>query len=271
MFAHAQPLVLTGVISLCAATAVRGQTFTNGDVFVAIGSGSVQWRHADSTLVSTLVSGILGNRFTAGMAFDKSGRLYVTMFDSQNVSIFDQSGNFVGLFGSGYDQDPESILFDADGNAYVGQADGTHQILKFDPLGSPLAQFSVATEDRGSDWIDLAQDQCTIFYTSEGKKVMRFDVCANAQLPDFNTTDLSGSFDYALRILPNDDVLVADSQNIIRLDDSGGIIQTYDMGNNDNWFALNIDPDGTSFWSADLVSGDVAKFDIAGGQVLLSF
>jgi hypothetical protein len=24
------------------------------------------------------------------------------------------------------------------------------------------------TEDRGIDWIDLAADQCTLFYTSEG-------------------------------------------------------------------------------------------------------
>ncbi|MDX1670055.1 MAG: hypothetical protein R3194_11600, partial [Limnobacter sp.] len=38
------------------------------------------------------------------------------------------------------------------------------------------SQFDVATDDRGSDWIDLAADQCTMYYTSEGTLVKRFDV-----------------------------------------------------------------------------------------------
>jgi hypothetical protein len=38
---------------LTAPLAVLSQTFTNGDVFVAVGSGQVQWRHADGTLVKT--------------------------------------------------------------------------------------------------------------------------------------------------------------------------------------------------------------------------
>lgn len=249
----------------------HAQTFTNGDVFVAIGSGSVQWRRANGNLVKTLVSTVPNNVFTTGMAFDTAGQLYVTMFSSQAISVFNDLGVFTGTFGSGYDLNPESIVFDRAGNAYVGHADGSGDVFKFDSAGGLVNRFDVAREDRGSDWVDLASDQCTIFYTSEDKNILRYDVCANQQLSDFTTTELPGSHAYALRILPNDDVLVADSESILRLDDLGNVIQSYDSPGNDNWFALNIDPDGRSFWSADLVTADVAKFDISSGEMNLGF
>src|ERR1051325_9284996 len=111
-----------------------------------------------------------------------------------------------------------------------------------------------------------------MFYTSEGEEVKRFDLVNNVQLTDFNVGEMPGTHAYALRINPADgDVFVADSEVIARLDTAGNVIQTYDAPNLDNWFALNLDPDGTSFWSADLTTGDVFKFDIASGEVLLSF
>jgi hypothetical protein len=56
----------------------QGNVFTIGDVFVAVGSGRVQWRRPDGTLVATLDTTRGG--FTTGMSFDSSGRLYVTDF-----------------------------------------------------------------------------------------------------------------------------------------------------------------------------------------------
>lgn len=243
-------------------------TFNRGDVFVAVEDGKVQWRDKNGVLVATLDTGRPGT-FTTGMAFDSLNRLYVTNFSDQSVQVFDSSGNLLGNFGSGYDADPESILFDANVNAYVGQANGTGDILKFDAAGNPLTAFDVAREARGSDWIDLDSDQCTMFYTSEGFLVKRFDVCNNTQLPDFATLPNSPAF--ALRILPDGGVLVADSAEIVRLNAAGAVIQTYDAPGEDNWFALNLDPDGTSFWSADFSTANVYKFDIASGNILLSF
>ena len=66
-------------------------------------------------------------------------------------------------------------------------------------------------------------------------------------------------------------MLVADNAFIVRLDAGGNVIQTYDAPGEDGWFALNLDPDGASFWSASFVTADVFKFDIASGAVLLSF
>jgi hypothetical protein len=264
-----------GVAVLAASPAQpsHATTFQVGDVFVATDQGgTVQWREPDGTLHATLTT--LPSTATTGMAFDSSDNLYVTGFDGNQVSVLDNTGALTGGFGSGYNANPESILFDEAGNAYVGQADGTRDILKFDSAGSPLGSFNVATTSRGSDWIDLAADQCTIFYTSEGTEVKRFDVCTNTQLADFAPAGTLHGVAYALRLLlvaQGGGLLVADTEDIHRLDGSGAVIQTYDAAGENCWFALNLDPDSTSFWSADFCTSNVYKFDIASGAVLDSF
>jgi RHS repeat-associated protein len=242
-----------------------------GDLFVSIGQGRVQWRHADGTLVGTLNT-VTGSTYTTGSTFDAAGNFFVTDFDANAVSKFDNSGNLVSsYFGSGYNSDPESILADASGDFYVGQADGTRQVLKFNPSGGLLATYSPATEDRGTDWIDLAADQKTLFYTSEGRSVKRFDLSTNSQLSDFATA-LPGTYAYALRLLPGGGALVADTSKVVRLDNNGQVVQTYvPSGNVIELFALNLDPDGTSFWTADDITSNVYKFDIASGAQLASF
>src|SRR5207249_4778632 len=52
---------------------------------------------------------------------------------------------------------------------------------------------------------------------------------------------------------------------------SGQVVQTYTASGESCWFALNLDPDGKSLWSADFCSSNVYKFDIATGQQLLKF
>jgi hypothetical protein len=285
---------LAGVGSRMARAQSLPPTFQTGDVFVGIGSfttagnnpnGQVLWYRKDGTFVAALDTG-QANTDTAGMAFDASGNLYATVFQAENVVKFDRNGNLLGTFGSGYGtrqnpNDPESILFDSAGNAYVGQADGSHQVLKFDSAGNPLAAFSPTIQFRGTDWIELAADQRTLYYTSEGSLVKRFDVSANLQLPDF-ATGLPGANAYALRILPNGQVLVADSDRVLLLDTSGNVAQTYlatslEPGSTCTEttpcpviFALTLDPDGKSFWTADLLAGTVWKVDIATGAIDLT-
>jgi hypothetical protein len=108
-------------------------------------------------------------------------------------------------------------------------------------------------------------------YTSEGKRVKAFNVCTNTQLPDF-ATGLPGANAFAHRILPDGGELVADSDRVVRLSSSGAVVKTYTPSTFENTlFALNRDPDGTSFWTADLISGDVFRFDIASGAQLSTF
>ena len=161
----------------------------------------------------------------------------------------------------------ESVVFDAAGNFYVGHADGGHTIRKFDAAGNPAGTFSPAVDTRGTDWIDLAADQCTIFYTSEGGKVKRFNVCSNTQLPDF--ADIGGT-NYALRLLPPFDgsggLLVANNTTVKRLNALGAAVQTYDATGEDTWFALSLDPNGTSFWSGGAFT-KFYRFNISTGMI----
>jgi uncharacterized repeat protein (TIGR01451 family) len=241
--------------------------FGPGDVLVGV-TGAVQWRHADGSLVATLPT-TPGQPIT-GMAFDRAGNLYATGWQAEQIDRFAPSGAALPTFGGGFNQNPESIVFDAAGNAYVGQSDGLHRVLKFDAAGNLVASYQVQIESRGSDWLELAPDQRTLYYTSEGHSVKRYDVVAGKQLPDF-ATGLPGDEAFQLQLLPDGSVLVADDHWILRLDATGKIVQSYGYDPANQWFNLVLDPDGKTFWSTDQGNGRVARFDIATGQMLESF
>jgi hypothetical protein len=247
--------------------------FTKGDVFASVGNGKVEVYSPTGTLLQTLNNG-LGSTFTTGGVFDAAGNFYVTTFSSNVVSKWDSNGALVnGSFMTGCNSDCESITRDASGHAFVGQADGTGDIRKYDlATGAFITSYSPTVSPRGTDWVDLAADQSTIFYTSEGGLIRRFDTGANAQLSNFNAVDAGGNM-FALRILADGGVLVAHTGNVLRYNSAGALIQTYAVaGHFGTLFALNLDPDGTSFWTGDL-GGDskVFRVDIASGAVLASF
>ncbi len=260
--------VVVGAIAIAAPQSTFAVGFNLGDVFAAVSNGKVY--HYDSALnfVQELDTGAGG--YTTGMAFDSNLNLYVTAFSASNVYRFSSTdGSSMGSWGSGYTSAPESIVFDMAGNAYVGHASGTGDVHKFDAAGTPLAQYDVAIENVGSDWIDLAADQKTLFYTSEGRRIMRYDVDTSTQLADFTVLPGTGTA-FALRLLDDGGLLVADRAQIKRLDATGAVTQTYDVAGHDNWFALNLDPDGNSFWSGDFNTGRFHKFNIATGALLAS-
>jgi streptogramin lyase len=179
----------------------------------------------------------------------------------------------MGTFGTGYDCNPSSVTFDAAGNVYVGQADCSGDILKFSPAGTLLASYNAQTGIRGADHIDLAPDGCTMFYSAWTKDVLRFNVCTNMQLPNFNVAPLPGEQAYHLRVLPDGGVLVADTEAIVRLNAAGVQIQTYVApgGPNANyWTGLDILPDGT-FWAVNAVNATIVKYDLQSGALLSGF
>lgn len=261
-------------LALCAAVSWSGVAlavpFEEGHVFAAVGTGRVAHYDGAGTFLEILDTTRGG--FTTGMGFDQAGNLYVTNFSDASVSRFDNNGNLINsvFVNTGADSPgvaaPESIVFDATGNFYVGHADGTAEVVKYNSGGNFLASFDVATEDRGSDWIDLDADQRTLVYTSEGFQVKRFDTATNTQLTDFAL--LADRPAFALRLLEDGGLLVSDSVNVKRLDSAGATIQTYDVAGNDNFFSLNLHPDGTSFWAGDFGTNDLFRFDIVTGALL---
>ncbi|HEV2348299.1 MAG TPA: choice-of-anchor D domain-containing protein [Terriglobia bacterium] len=242
--------------------------FAKGELFFSLGNGTVLRETSTGSLIQIMDTGT--GSYTYGMAFDSARNLYVSDFGGDNVSKFSNTGAPLGFFGSGYGGGVEDVAFNSAGDLIAGSVDGDNTIRIFDPTGTPLAHYVAAPQNRGIDWFDLASDQCTLYYTSEGSSIKRFDICAGTQLTDF-VTNLPGSSAYALRFLPSGGLLVADSADVKRLDASGNIIQSYVAPGAGELFGLNLDPDGTSFWTGDYSTADVYKFDIASGTLLLSF
>jgi DNA-binding beta-propeller fold protein YncE len=113
-----------------------------GTVMVSTGNGRVTEFTQTGTVITQLNT-TTGSSETTGSAFDSVGNFFVTDFEAQKLSKFDPSGILLAAsFAGPFNADPESIAFDAAGNFYVGQADGSHHILKFGPSGALLATFA---------------------------------------------------------------------------------------------------------------------------------
>ena len=226
------------------------------------------------------------NYVTTGMCFSPDGNILATRFGNPDMTYYSASGatlddGFARPPGAGTYNLPESCVFDRSGNVYVGQAgassssDEAVAVMKFDRHGNSLDRYVVPTGPRGTDWIELAGDQCTLYYTSEDTSVRRYNLCTRTPLPEF-AIDLTPPYCYALRLRPNSELMVACQDAVHRLSPQGVNLQTYTreaIGELDagGLFALNLDPDDTSFWTAGLHSGKVYRVDIESGTVLASF
>ena len=107
-------------------------------------------------------------------------------------------------------------------------------------------------------------------------------MCTHTQGPNFNVAPLPAADPdtanqpndraYGLKILQNNDVLVADTNDVVVLDPDGNVLNTYPCSNlpgcQGGLFAMAIDPSGTSFWTGDEISGYVWQVDIGTGQVM---
>jgi hypothetical protein len=257
---------------LVAAPAAASKTWVTGDVFAGVGDGSYKVYSNTGVFKETISDGMSG--FTTGCAFNPTlTRLYTTNFTNTKVVVYDDAipHAILQVIDTGIPSpggNSEAIVFDAAGNFYVGHAGDNHLIQKYDSAGNLLATYSAAVTDRGTDWLELAADQKTIFYTSEEGEILRYDVLNNMQLPDF--ADI-GNVSYALRLLPPGDgsggLLVANTVDVKRLDGSGAVVQTYDAPGENAWFSLSLDPNGTSFWAGDFLTSNFYRFNIATGAV----
>jgi hypothetical protein len=253
-------LAASAVLLWAAHAGASGVIYTSGDVFAGVGAGQIKHFSPTGTLLDTLNTGC-GAGDTLGMAWDMAGNLYATVSFGCTAQVykFDGFGNLLGPFGTGYSSSVESVVIDNAQNVYVGQPDGTRTIRKYNSAGTFLTEYAPAVESRGTDFIALAADQCTMFYTSEGTSVKRFDVCTNTQLADF-ATGLAGPL-YQFKLLTTGGLLVAANSQAFELDATGAVIATY-PSTDGTLFALDRDPDSVTFWTAGLSTGNVYRYNI---------
>ena len=252
------------LVILSAAMPVLGQSaFEHGEVFAGLKGGKIS-RLTPEGQLRRPINDHSGAQHT-GMCFDLEGNLYVTKFDRQTMSKHGPDGRIIDRsWGGRFSRNPESCVVDGDGNVYTGEVFGENRIRKFDPSGRLLASYRPKVADKGVDWIELAADQCTMFYTSESNAVMRYDVCRDHQLPDF-ARGLGHRACFALRLRENGELLVACTSKVYRLSPGGEVIGSFTIPN-EVLFAMNLDPDGEHFWTGGLSSGNIYKVHIDSGR-----
>src|SRR5205085_156052 len=75
----------------------------------------------------------------------------------------------------------------------------------------------------------------------------------------------------------NGGVLVADTDRVVQLDDTGAIVRQYTTADTfsgkslGTLFALNLDPDGTTYWTGDIITGMIYRVNISTGALVTSF
>ncbi len=235
-------------------TPAMAATFVLGDVFAAVGSGLVRQYSNAGVLKDTLNTGQGG--FTTGMAFDTAGNLFVTNFSAGNVTKFNSSGVIIppNPFispGAGV----ESLVFNATGNLLAAHGG---QTKRYSAAGALLQTYN-----NTADWIDLAGDQSTLFYTTEGLTVDKFNISTNALIGNFANIGANGGTNaFALRILGNGNVIVAGNTRILEYNAAGGFLGFYDVTGVDGFFALNLDSTNNTFWSGSINNQNLYRFTL---------
>ncbi|MEO8458640.1 MAG: FGLLP motif-containing membrane protein [Chloroflexota bacterium] len=283
--------VLSGLVGLVLAmalvTGASAQSYAPGDLFVAVGGGIVRVFDPSGAQVADLDTQT-GSGEIGDMCFS-NGAMYSMNFSDGTISKFDGAGNLLESRWATVDGGAiESCVLDSSGNLYVGEdGDVGGGLLKIDSSGKTVQMFSPDVVDSGTDQIDLASDQCTMYYTSESGAIKRFDVCANRQLDDFSSFQPSSSFlatngaaaapptsCFGLRIRPSGEVLAACDVSVYRLNASGELIQRYDPPgvslSDGGLFALNLDPDGKHVFTAAYAQGRIWRIDIDSGEGTVS-
>ncbi|MDQ4144762.1 MAG: hypothetical protein M3198_13670 [Actinomycetota bacterium] len=261
------PAVIVGAL-LSAPAAAGGGASASEDLVVARllgGEAVVEWYRPDGSRDRQLK--LPDARPSGGMAFDSKGNLYVTDSSGGRVLRSERSGKRIATFASGLAR-PGSVVVAKAGKVYVGQQDEI-DVVKFDPQGGRLASIDlemVTGDETGK--IDLAPDQCTIYYRS-GPLIRRFDACQGRQRDDFAELGEGRENTGAVRTLPAGGVLVATQAKILGLGRSGQVVMDYDADGEDDWSQLALDAarGRKFFWAAGGDTGKVYRFNLETGGI----
>ena len=265
--AYAIAAVLAAVLTVGAQVATA-DGFQRGDVLASVGNPSVITRFAPDGTVKGTVADSAG---AGPLCFDPSGEHLV----APGTGLYDSTGTRLASAWASVSPIGDCTI-DKAGNVYLAggpftgdRLTGRATIRKFDLTGHPLGSYDVDatgyTYTRAVYSLDLAPDQCTIYYgLGGGEEIKRYDVCTHTQLPLFGGAGICDQ----LRVRPNGQVAVTCDTSGELLDASGTGIVNFanpnDPLNNNLRFAA-LDADGKSFWMGTL-AGVLARYEIASGQ-----
>ncbi|HYH05633.1 MAG TPA: hypothetical protein VEK11_01110 [Thermoanaerobaculia bacterium] len=163
-------------------------------------------------------------------------------------------------------QIPREIVADGAGNVYVLTGQPAMTIVAVNADGTLRDTMTLPAAAAG---IDLAADQCTLFYTRNGA-IARYNVCTGTPLPDFaSIAPGNGGFP---RILPDDHILFVEQQagtDLLRMyAPDGTLLSTRGLPADVEPQAVALARNGRSLLVADGCEGRVFEIDLVNGGVL---
>jgi hypothetical protein len=163
---------------------------------------------------------------------------------------------FAGIDGT----DGHRFVVDAAQNIYIATEDG--QLFAIRPDGTIRADFAL-----GIVTMDLAADQCTLFYATPDGTVRRFNVCTGTALSDF----VAAAVTREIRLLPDGGLLrLGSDAEVVRYDAAGNPVRTYPIPQEASALALGR-AGRTMFVGDECNSGTVREYNLDTGSLLRTF
>lgn len=271
-----------------------------GDVIVAVnkteqpvdfraglkGQGRLFHCNADLKIKRQLLTGRDG--LVIGVYLHDTGRLFATSPQLFEVDCFDahmkpvevrlpqkrrygnlvsdqKGGVLVGIH-SGYG-DPEGGYDDALGRG---------SLIRFDPDTGEARSYDVDVDGgRGGrhyvSSLAVTRDGRIAYYTSEaGKRLLRYDLEAEQQLPDLYVAGEGESLTYGLDVNSEGQVLLATGDGAVLFGQDGEIIRRFSDSLATGWTRASFAHDGRSFFFSNFLEGVLQRRDLETGDVLAS-
>lgn len=193
-------------------------------------------------------------------ALDANGTLYVAP-NAPVVRVYNPDGSSRGTLGS-Y---PDGFVVTAmDANAshlYVAISDGgfLHQIYRSTLQG--LTEFPILVDSQVTS-LEVAADDCTLFYATADRGIRRRDVCggdSDVLVANVRANDIA--------LLPDSTLLVTPQKgsSLLRMNGSGKVVRRYRGPRVKAWQAVSVTPEGSSFWAATR-GGVLYRFSLGSGR-----
>ena len=216
-----------------------------------------------------------GNAYHGGIYALDPGRIVIEDADQGELTtddpiawVLDGAGAVRASIAGPQEGGPQGIVADRAGRLYELRVAGGHQLVTIGAHGvvERVADIPLDPEIWMVKAVDLAADQCTLFYAAllhDGRGTIgRIDVCTATELPAF--LDVA-EFPRDLRILPGGDLVVVYARRLVRYNATGAVVQQFDAPPEDWFMSVALDRDPRFLW---IGSSDLRRVRLDSGEIV---